>query len=76
MGCKCSCKSEITDEQKKILTAIAGMGTPCGCKDIATVTGIDGKSVGSHLKTLKTNGYVGSPARCKYEITSAGKAVL
>ncbi|MBU0967784.1 MAG: transcriptional regulator [Proteobacteria bacterium] len=52
------------------------MGTPCGCKDIATVTGIDGKSVGSHLKTLKTNGYVGSPARCKYEITSAGKAVL
>jgi predicted transcriptional regulator len=76
MGCQCSCKSGITDEQKKILSALAAMTTGCGSKDIAAATGIDGKSVGSHLKTLKTKGYVSSPARCTYEITSDGKAAI
>jgi len=76
MACRCSCKSKITDEQKKILTAMAGMETPCGCKDVSTATGIDDKSVGSHLKTLKTNGYVDNPVRCKYAITAEGKAVI
>lgn len=76
MGCQCSCKKEITDEQKKILQAMAVMKTACASQDIAAATGIDGKSVGSHLKTLKTKGYVGSPARCKYEITADGKAAI
>lgn len=76
MGCKCSCKSEISDEQKKILSTMAGMETACGSKDIAAAAGIDGKTVGTHLKTLKTKGYIGSPARCKYEITSDGKAAI
>ncbi|RJX28529.1 MAG: ArsR family transcriptional regulator [Desulfurivibrio sp.] len=76
MACQCSCKSEITEDHKKILTAMAGLGTPCGCKEISAATGIDGKIVGSHLKTLKTKGYVGSPARCRYEITSEGKAAI
>jgi DNA-binding MarR family transcriptional regulator len=53
MGCKCSCKSKITDKQKKILTAMAGMETACGSKDISSATGIDGKSVSSHLKNIE-----------------------
>jgi DNA-binding MarR family transcriptional regulator len=53
MGCKCSCKSKITDKQKKILTAMAGMEKACGFKDISAATGIDGKSVGSHLKNIE-----------------------
>lgn len=76
MVCQCSCKSGITDEQKKILAAMAGMETACGSKDIAAATGIDGKTVGTHLTTLKTKGYIGSPARCRYEITSDGKAAI
>lgn len=55
---------------------MAGMETACGSKDIAAAAGIDGKTVGTHLKTLKTKGYIGSPARCKYEITSDGKAAI
>ena len=76
MGCNCSCKNKITDDQKKILSAMAGMEAPCACKEIATATGIDNKAVGNHLKTLKTKGYIGSPARCRYEITSEGKAAI
>ena len=53
MGCKCSCKSENADEQKKILTAMAGMETARGSKDISAATSIDGKSVGSHLKNIE-----------------------
>ena len=76
MGCKCSCKSGITDDQKKILAAMAGLGTPCACKEISAATGMDSKAVGTHIKTLKTKGYVGSPARCRYEITAEGKAAI
>ncbi|MBI5559424.1 MAG: hypothetical protein HY885_17510 [Deltaproteobacteria bacterium] len=76
MGCNCSCKKEITGEQQKILAAMAGLNCACGTRDISTATGLDSKALSSQLKTLKTKGYIGSPARCKYEITEAGKAAL
>lgn len=76
MGCKCSCKSEMSEDLKKILGALAGMSGPCSSKDIAAATGIDGKSVGNHLKTLKAKGYIETPVRCKYEITSEGQAAV
>lgn len=76
MTCNCSCNSELNVDIKKILMFLSGMSVPCGAKDIAAATGIDGKSVSNHLKTLKTKGYIGSPARCKYEITTEGKAAL
>jgi len=76
MGCQCSCKNETMDEQQKILAAMAAINGPCGCKEIAAATGIDSKSLSCRLKSLKTKGYIDSPARCCYEITPEGKAVL
>ncbi len=76
MSCKSGCKNEIPDEQKKILEAMAGMTGPCGSKDIANVTGIDAKDVSNAIKTLKAKGYIGSPVRCKYEITAEGKSAI
>ncbi|MBI4791845.1 MAG: MarR family transcriptional regulator [Deltaproteobacteria bacterium] len=55
---------------------MAAINGPCGCKEIAAATGIDSKSLSCRLKSLKTKGYIDSPARCRYEITPEGKAVL
>lgn len=75
MGCKCGSK-ELTDEQKKILKAMAEMGDACACKDIAGATGIPGKSVSCRLTSLKKKGYIESPKRCKYVVTDAGREAL
>jgi predicted transcriptional regulator len=64
------------DEHKKILAAMAEMNEPCGCKEIAEATGMDSKTVTNRLKNLKTEGYIDSPARCRYAITEQGKALL
>ncbi len=73
---KCGCKKGITDEQKNILTEIAKIGHPCTCKYIAAATGMESKSVSCKLTGLKKKGYISSPARCKYEITSDGRAQI
>ena len=66
-------KSLIT-EQVKILNALNGMDSPAGNKQIAEVTGLDAKVVSTNVAVLKKKGYVDSPVRCKYCITSEGKA--
>lgn len=79
MGCcknKCQKKESLSAEHHKILTAMAGQDDPCGCKDIAEASGMESKSVSCKLKSLKTKGYIDSPARCKYAITEAGKTAL
>lgn len=79
MGCatsKCGCKSELTDEQKNILTAMANQTAPCACKEIAAASGMESKSVSCKLTALKKKGYVESPARCKYAITDSGRAAI
>ncbi len=58
--------------QKKVLKALAELGKPAGNKDIAKATGLDGKEVTKAIKSLKTQGLVDSPVRCKYGVTSAG----
>jgi len=73
---KCGCKSELTDEQKKILTTMAGQSGPCACKEIAAASGMESKSVSCKLTALKNKGYIDSPARCKYTITDAGRAAI
>jgi predicted transcriptional regulator len=71
MGCKCGSKG-LTEEQKKILKAMAEMGE-CASKDIAEATGIPGKSVSCRLTSLKKKGYIESPKRCRYVITDTGR---
>jgi Fur family transcriptional regulator, peroxide stress response regulator len=75
MGCGCK-KESITDEQKQVLEAMAKCDGPCASKDIALATGLETKAVSSRITTLKKKGYVDSPVRCKYEITSAGKTAI
>jgi predicted transcriptional regulator len=75
MGCKCKCGG-LTDEQKKVLEALAGSSEPCGTKDIASATGLESKQVSCRITSLKKKGYIDSPARCKYEITDEGKKAL
>ncbi len=74
--CGCGSKKGLTDEQKKILGAMAGMSDPSACKEIAAAVGMESKSVSCKLTSLKKKGYIESPVRCKYTITSDGKAAL
>ena len=77
MGCRKKCgsdgKSALTEEQNKILAALAKVREPCACKDIAEATGMTSNSVSCRLRSLKNKGYVDSPLRCKYSITEDGK---
>lgn len=77
MTCGCgSSKAELTDEQKKILEALAGSESPCGSKDIAAATGIDSKTIASRITAMKKKGLVESPIRCKYAVTLEGRAAV
>jgi len=75
MGCGCK-KGELSSEQKQVLEAMANCEGPCASKDIATATGLDTKQVSCRITALKKKGYVDSPVRCKYGITSDGRAAL
>jgi predicted transcriptional regulator len=78
-GCGCSCSSNSKgtgSEAKVILEALAKCESPCGSKDIALATGLDKKVVSDQIAELKNKGLVDSPVRCKYGITTAGKASL
>lgn len=63
-------------EAKQILEALAKSDKPCGNKDIAEATGIDKKVISKEIATLKKQGLVDSPVRCKYGITDKGRAAL
>lgn len=73
---KCAKATGLTAEQQKILASLAATAEPCGCKDIAEQSGMSSQAVNCKLKSLKTQGYVDSPIRCKYSITPAGKNAL
>lgn len=73
---KGGCKSGLSDEQKTILTTMAGQTEPCACKEIAAASGMESKAVSCKLTALKNKGYIESPARCKYAITDAGRAAI
>ncbi len=63
-------------KQKKILKALGGMKDPATNKQIAGAAGLESKDVTAAIKQLKEAGYVDSPARCKYGLTSAGKKAV
>jgi predicted transcriptional regulator len=78
MVCKCrSTKStlSLTEEQQRILAALAEASEPVACKDIAESTGIPSKSVSCRLKTLRNKGLVDSPQRCRYAATDSGRSL-
>ncbi len=77
MGCGCGCaKKMLTDEQKKVLQAMADCDGPCAAKDIAAATGLDAKMVSGKIADLKKQGFVDSPVRCKYGITAEGRTAM
>ncbi len=75
MACGCK-KDTLSDEQKQILEAMNNCDGPCASKDIAAATGLEAKQVSCRITALKKKGYVESPVRCKYGITSEGKTAL
>ncbi len=81
MGCGCkSAKSPVCEalpaEQRQILEALAKCKAACGTKDIAEATGLESKQISCRLTAMKNKGYVGSPERCKYEITADGRKAI
>lgn len=75
MACGCK-KGALSDEQKQVLEAMENCDGPCASKDIAAATGLETKQVSCRITALKKKGYVDSPVRCKYAITSEGKTAL
>lgn len=75
MGCT-QCQKIISEKQREVLEALATSKEPCGSKDLAHATGMEAKQVSCQLAALKKKGYIVSPVRCKYEITSDGQKVL
>lgn len=60
-------------EEKKVLTAFNSIGGNTTPKAVAEVSGLDSKIVTKAIKSLKENGLIDSPVRCRYCITEAGK---
>jgi predicted transcriptional regulator len=63
----------VDEEGKKVLAALAGFENPASGKQIAEASGVDSKVVTNKIKSLKKNGLVDSPVRCKYCVTDAGR---
>lgn len=76
MGCKQCATESVNDNQRLVLEAIAKSKEACGSKDIAVASGLEPKQVSCQITALKKKGYVDSPARCKYAITSQGKKAV
>ncbi len=75
MACGCK-KTTLNEKQREVLEAMSKCDAPCGSKDIAATLGTEGKQISCQMTALKKKGYVASPVRCKYEITSDGKKAL
>ncbi len=76
MGCKTCGPSDLNDNQRQVLNALAKSNEACGSKDIAAATSLEAKQVSCQIASLKKKGYVASPVRCKYEITPEGKKAI
>jgi len=77
MACKSKCGSKgLSDKQRQVLEALAKCKKACGSKDIAAATSLEPKQVSCQVTALKKKGFIESPARCKYAITSDGKSAL
>lgn len=68
--------ANVSDVDKKVMTALDESDAPLANKQIAAATGLDSKDVSAAVKGLKKEGLIDSPARCKYGITPDGKTAL
>lgn len=75
MACGCK-KGALNDKQKEVLEAMSKCDEPCASKDIAAAVGKEAKQISCQITALKKKGYIDSPVRCKYAITSEGKTAL
>ncbi len=66
----------VNENDRKILSALAELSKPASGKEVAEVSGLDSKDVSKHIKSLKKEGFVDSPVRCKYGITDSGKEII
>lgn len=55
---------------EKVLAAMKKIGEPTGASKIAESSGLDKKDVDKAMKTLKEQGKITSPVRCKWEIAN------
>lgn len=76
MACKKNGCAPLSDTQKQVLESLAKTDEPCGSKDIAATTGMEAKKVSCQLTALKKKGFISSPVRCKYAITTEGRDIL
>lgn len=65
--------SDIGDEEKAILKALSELKEPAGCKEIGEKAGLNWRRVMAKLRGLSKAGYVESPVKGKYVITSKGR---
>ena len=68
--------SGLGDEEKAILKALDELKEPAGCQTIGEKAGIDWRRVMGKLRGLSKGGYVESPVKGKYVITTKGKQTL
>jgi predicted transcriptional regulator len=68
--------ANVSEVDKKVMSALAQSGEPLANKQIAGASGLDSKDISASIKTLKKEGLVESPARCKYALTPDGAAAL
>lgn len=76
MGCTTCKNTALSEQQRQVLEALAQTPEACGSKEIAAATGLEAKQISCQITALKNQGYVASPARCKYALTEQGKSVL
>ena len=64
--------SELTEEQRSILSALSNIAEPAGCKMIGEAADIPWRTVMARLRGLKKEGLVESPEKGKYVISEKG----
>ncbi|WP_417910986.1 transcriptional repressor [Candidatus Electronema sp. PJ] len=66
----------LSERQREVLRALERTGCVCTGRDLAAAIELEPNKISLQLTALKKKGLVASPARCKYEITPAGKEAL
>lgn len=67
---------QTTSEASKVLSVLAKAKEPMSNKQVAAESGLESKKVSNAMNSLKKEGLVDSPVRCKYAITTSGKKAL
>jgi predicted transcriptional regulator len=69
-------KTELNEDQTKILKALNSLTEPAGCKVIGEAADMPWRSVMAKLRGLRKAELVESPEKGKYLISEKGKAAI